>query len=136
MNEFYHEFSVGFNWWYVLLPLQCVLMIAFGASNLHLNKRNNRIMRWSKSNTATNILAAIMMVILTIVMIVESASGVIQMLDNHLGPEDDPMWSLIMFTFGVPVVAAFIYCIFVELSVFGQKLKRKYLRKVRQQRTE
>lgn len=127
MNEFYHEFSIGFNYWFVLLPFQVVLMIAFGASNAKLNKKANKIMRRDKKGMIASALSVAMDIILMVAVVMESSAGIIQVLDNHLSQEDDPMWSLILFILIMSVFATLMYFVFFGASVFGKQTKMKYL---------
>lgn len=134
MNSFYHQFSIGFNYWFVMLPLQAILMIAFGASNVKLNKKTRKIMRRDKKGTIASILAIGMDIILMIAVIMESSAGIIQVLDNHLSPGDDPVWSLFLFVIVVSTFAALMYFVFFGAAVFGREAKLMYLRKIRRGR--
>lgn len=134
MNSFYHAFEIGFNYWFLLLPLEVILMIAFGASNVKLNKRTNKIMRRDKKGIITSTFAIFMDIILMIAVIKESSSGIIQVMDNHLGPEDSPVWSLVMFVFCMCVFAVLMYYVFFIAAVFGERVKLAILRKIRRGR--
>ena len=134
MNSFYHSFSIGFNYWFLLLPLEVILMIGFGASNVKLDKKTNKILRRDKKGTITNFFAIVMDIILIIVVLLESTAGVIQTLDNHLGPNDDPMWSLVMFVFGMMAFVMLAYYVFFGAAVFGRQVKLTILRKIRRMR--
>lgn len=134
MNEFYHSFSIGFNWWFVLAPFQMVLMIAFGASNAKINKKTGKIMRRDKKSVIASILAILMDIILMVAVVTESSAGIIQVLNNHLGPEDDPVWSLFLFVFVVTAFAVLMYYFFFGAAVFGREAKLMYLRKIRRER--
>ena len=134
MNSFYHAFSIGFNWWFVLLPLQVVMMIWFGASCRKLNRRTGKIMARDKKGTVANILAISMDIILVIAVVLESSAGIIQMIDNNLSADDDPMWSLILFVFIMTAFAFLMYYVFLGASVFGRQAKLAYLREIRKKK--
>ncbi|MBQ6149783.1 hypothetical protein IJI86_02300 [Candidatus Saccharibacteria bacterium] len=134
MNSFYHSFSIGFNYWFILWPFQIILMVGFGFSNAKLNKKTNKIMRRDKEGKIANLFAILMSIILMIAVIMESTAGIIQMIDNHLGPNDDPMWSLVLFVFGMLAFAVLSYCIFFGAEVFGKQVKIAILRKWRRSR--
>lgn len=134
MNSFYHSFQIGFNYWYLLLPLEVILMIGFGASNVRLDKRTNKILRRDKKGTITNFFAIVMDIILIIAVLLESTAGIIQTIDNHLGPNDDPMWSLVMFVFGMLAFVMIAYYVFFGAAVFGRQVKLTILRKIRRMR--
>lgn len=134
MNEFYHSFSIGFNFWYLLWPFQIILMAGFGASNVKLNKENNRIMGRDRKNVVAGIFSVLMVIILMVAVISESAAGIIQVLDNHLGPDDNPVWSLIFFVVILSCFAAFAYALFYEAAILGRHFKIQWLRKIRRMR--
>ena len=134
MNEFYHSFKVGFNWWFVLAPLQAVLMIAFGALSVKLNKKTRKIMRRDKEGKIADLLAIAMDVILMIAIFMESSAGIIQVIDNHLGPDDSPVWSLFIFAIVMVALAFLAYYFFLGAAVFGREARLMYLRKKRRER--
>ena len=131
MNSFYHSFSIGFNWWFVLLPLQVVIMVAFGLSNVKLAHRTRKILRRDKKGTIAALLAISMDVILMIAIVMESSAGIIQVIDNHLSAEDDPTWSLVLFVLSLVVFAFLMYNVFFGASVFGTQVKTAYYKGIR-----
>lgn len=134
MNEFYHEFSIGFNYWFLLLPFQVILMIFFGASNAKLNKKTNKIMQRDKKGVITSFFTVAMDAILMAAVVAESSAGIIQVMDNHLGPEDSPVWSLVLFVFSICIFAVLMYYVFFGAAVFGKQLRLVILRKIRRKR--
>lgn len=123
MNSFYHAFSIGFNWWFVMLPLQVVMMVWFGASCRKFNWKTGKIMRRDKKGTIASLLALAMDIILIIAIVLESSAGIIQVIDNHLAATDDPMWSLILFALSITAFAFLMYYVFFGASVFGRQMK-------------
>ena len=134
MNEFYHSFSIGFNYWYLLGPFQVILMVCLGASNAKLNKETNRIMTRDKKRVISGVFAVFMTIILMVAIISESSAGIIQVFDNHLGPEDDPIWSLFFFIVCMSILAVILYFIFYEAAILGKHFKIQRLRRIRRMR--
>lgn len=109
-NEYYHAFAIGFNWWYIVLP-------AFMAWNFFMGTRYYRIYKgricskfkkkWRKPFLRLN--AGVAAVVVTIMAIVESSNGLIQMFDNHLAAYDGPAWSLILTGFTMGAFALLVY---------------------------
>ena len=109
-NEYYHAFTAGFNWWYIVLP-------AFMAWNFFMGTRyycihKGRICpkfkkKWRKPFRWLN--AGVATVVVTIMAFVESSNGLIQMFDNHLTTYDSPVWSLILAGFAMGIFALLVY---------------------------
>ena len=134
MNSFYHAFSIGFNYWFLLLPLEVILMIALGASNAKLDKRTNKILRRDKNGMIASFFSLAMDVILMIAVLRESTAGIIQMIDNNLSPNDDPIWSLVIFVLAMVAFAYFAYYLFFGTAIFGRQVKVSLLREMRRKR--
>lgn len=130
-NEFYHTFLPGFNWWYIVAPLMVLLMSAFGASNRRLNEKSLRIMGRDKRGYLLNALALILDFFLYLLVVRESAVGIVQLFANHLSPDDNPAWAIILFVFAVSVSAVFVYELLVYAGKLGTHLKIVYLKKKR-----
>lgn len=133
MNN-YHAFSIGFNWWYVLLFLEVILMFAFGASNVKLNKKTYKIMRRDKKGVVANFFAICLDAILIIAVLTESSAGILQLIDNNLSANDNPAWALILFAFSIAAFALVMYHVLFGATLFGKKLKTYYCKELRKGR--
>ena len=127
MNSFYHAFTISFNWWYVLLPLQLVLMLIFGLSNAKLSKRTKKVIQRDKKDKVAFCLSIVMTIILMVTVVSESSSGLIQILDNSLSANDDPVWSLFLFVFVMSTFAVFTCALFYYAAKLGKILKTVHL---------
>lgn len=109
-NEYYHAFAVGFNWWYVALPVFMVWNFLIGTRYYRIYKRRicpkfkkkwRKPFRWLNAGVAT--------IVVIIMAFVESSNGLIQMFDNHLTAYDSPAWSLILAGFAMGAFALLVY---------------------------
>lgn len=130
MNEFYHAISIEYNNWFVLLPAQIVFMMLFGFSTAKLNKVTNRIMQRDKEHFLASGLSIVMDIVLTAFVLVESSAGIIQLFDNCLSVDDDPVWSLVLFCVAMIVFAIVMYYIFLGSSILGKEAKKALLEEV------
>lgn len=133
MNEFYHAFSVGFNWWYVVLPALTVLMGLYGSTNLKLEEGSLKILRRDKNNYLLTGVVIGADILLHWLILKESTAGILQFLMNHLSPNDDIFWALILFIIGMTGTTICVYVLFFQAAKFGQRLKRRYLKKLRRE---
>lgn len=133
MNEFYHAFTVSFNWWFVVAPAMLIFMVVYGTTNLKLNKRSLRIMRRDKKDFLLNIVVIGLDIILHVLILAESAVGILQSLLNHLGEYDDPLWALILFVIGLSFSGVIVYAIFFVAAKLGERLKRRILIEIRRE---
>lgn len=130
MNEFYHAVLIEYNNWFVLLPAQIVFMMLFGFSTAKLNKVTNRIMQRDKEHFLAGGLSIVMDIVLIAFVLVESSAGIIQLFDNCLSVDDDPVWSLVLFCAAMIVFAIVMYYIFLGSSILGKEAKKALLEEV------
>lgn len=122
---------MNFNYWFVLLPLQVVLMVWFGASCRKYNWKTDKIMKRDKKGIITKGLAIGMDIILMVAVVLESSRGIIQVIDNSLSADDDPAWSLILFALAIGLFACFMYYAFLGASLLGRQIKLACIREFR-----
>ena len=110
-NSYYHEFTIGFNMWYVVLPFVLAFITFLGTRRYYLESETMRIKtRGKKLTTAT--LVAIISSVLTItgLMMYESFNGLVQFLTNLLAKNDSPAWAVIIV--GTILILAVPYALF------------------------
>ena len=95
MNEYYHAFTIGFNYWYILMILSIATSVMFGLKQYRLSKRG-RIEKMF-SNLPYKVLTGISTAIFMVLFLRESTSGLIQLLDNGLARNESAAWSMIVF---------------------------------------
>ena len=127
-NEFYHGFSVGFNWWYVVGPLMVILMIIYGASTRKLNPATLKIRRRDKEWFLANMLAVVCDFVLHGLFLLESAAGALQWVINHLSKDDDIAWALVLLVFEMSFSILVFYEVCFSAAKFGAALKVVYLK--------
>jgi ABC-type sugar transport system permease subunit len=133
MNEYYHAFKVGFNWWYVAVPLMFVLAVAF-ATLLYspkVRKRDGRLRMRQNYKQITQLFVAVPATVVAIwMMVVESGAGLIQIFDNHLAPNDDGAWSLIAAAIVMAIVTMTLFALYYEAAFnLGREIKCRLYRK-------
>ena len=134
---YYHEFSVGFNLWMLWIPVSIYGMFVLGHNKYRYDwRREERTLKIVKEygNKLEYLVMGFATFVLALLLLVESAHGIVQFFDNRLVPGESPMWSIILSAFTI-VAICFIYWIalcFVA-DYFAKKSKRR-LRKNRRQR--
>ena len=128
MNAYYHEFSVGFNWWMVAMILFAVIAIVFGIGQTYLKRvvREQKIiwkLRYRYNDLLFMLLGVVAAIVITIMLFVESFDGVIQSFDNSLGRYESPVWSLILAPGAIVFVGAVFGCLIDLLAIVASKTK-------------
>ena len=132
MNEFYHEMSFGFNWWYLVGPLLMILMFFVGASRFSLNKSTLKIRRKRENRFHLSVMAGVSDLILCILILRESFLGLLQAIVNSLG-DSDIAWIPILVAFAVLGMVIFSYYVLYGCGRLGMKLTYKYLKALRRE---
>jgi hypothetical protein len=112
MNEYYHAFKVGFNWWEVVAVVFAILMLIIGWTTLYV-RTDGKIRR---SHRLVLMAPIVFGVILTVLLGVESGKGILQFLDNSLAANDSAVWSLILWPFALLFAGALLV---VALYIVG-----------------
>ena len=103
-NEFYHEFTIGFNAWMVLAPVMLVLAAVLATQQFRLTRQRLKVQRIF-SNGVLNSTVLICGVIFATTFALESWRGVLQWCDNSLAG-DSGFYSLILTPICIGVVSA------------------------------
>lgn len=133
MNEMYHSFTIGFNWWFVVGPVMALIMALIGSLKYYLD--GIKIKRAPKGfDKWLKIAAAGFDVILHVMIFEESLIGMLQWLINHT--DGDPIWSVIV----APIIMLFTfilaYCAFYTCGKLGEWAKHGYVIDKRKERIE
>ena len=103
--NYYHEIVVGFNWWMVLVPLFAVIEAIIGWRSFAFRGGEIRRVRHRKLVDYTSAMFA---VIVAALVLIESADGIVQWLDNSTPAGDSPLWNVGMAPF-VALFAGLLY---------------------------
>lgn len=128
-NNFYHKFSVGFNYWMVFMPAVAVLFIILGVLALKIRKDGRTIVS-GESERVVKAVDYFMVAVSIVMLFIESDRGILQFFDNTFGGGNDPYGVCTAFLSLVtyPVVGFLLYCGYYLMFSFGTSLK-KILRK-------
>lgn len=133
MNEYYHAFKPGFNWWYIAAPMMFVLCVLFATLfyQLRIRRRDARLrMKQNYKQLAQLVVAVPCTIIVTWMMTVESWNGFVQFFDNRLAKNDSPVWSLILAAFAIVVIMAILFGLYYEVAYnLGRAIKCGLYRK-------
>ena len=132
MNSYYHEFQIGFNWWFVVAPLLAVVMVAIGLSIFHMDERTLKIRR-SYNDRLFVVLATLFAVVVMVLIFAESSDGIVQWFDNGLGKNESPVWSIVMMPFPVICLSGLYWMLLIVLGKLGAYIKCGYLHEKRQE---
>ena len=83
MNSYYHEFVPGFNWWYIVAPVLILVMAIVGWQRYKgYRKPRSLEIRRGCSDKFLKIVAWIFTAVVTALIFLESADGIVQFFDN------------------------------------------------------
>ena len=128
-NEMYHAFRVGFNWWYVILPLMMLILGIVGSFRFYedlygkIRRKNKRFTLLLKSLAIT---ADIMIVAL---ILKESAAGIFQIFLNNLTSQDDPLWAVILLASAILALLFIVYILMTVSINIGGSIKLRFLKR-------
>jgi hypothetical protein len=126
MNKFYHELAVGWNWWYVAVPIAAILMFLVGYQALYVR---SGLARQRYNARLPCLIAGALTGVLTTLIFCESGMGILQLMLNQLEPQESPIWA---FMVGGVLTVAGIGCLYVGLiclSDLGRKWHRHNLQR-------
>ena len=110
----------NFNFWFVAAPVLMAIMAVIGATMYSFNPRTLKIRKcWDDKsfNFVLNLLSVICTIIFCGLMFKESALGILDVLINSMGGDDDPIWALII---APTVFAGIILCSFMLFYASGK----------------
>lgn len=133
MNNYYHEFHIGFNWWFIIVPLMFVASILFATLlySLKARRRDGRLRVRQNYKQVTQLFVAVPFTLLSVWMIAsESWSGIVQIFDNRLAANDSPAWSIILAAGAIGFVACVLFGLYYEAAFYlGRAAKCALYRK-------
>lgn len=110
MSSYYHQFTPGWNWYYLFAGVSLLLAVLLGIRQVKFDQKRLKLayVRDDVSDPVMGVLSVIDAVIFGIMLWVESEHGILQWLDNGLTAKDSPAWSVLLFGPAV-IAAAFMY---------------------------
>jgi len=126
MNEFYHAFRLSFNWWFVVAPLNGLMMVFLGSMRYVLNEKTMKILRRGNGfDVLVKIVATVLDIALIVMIFQESILGLFQWLVNHV--DGDPIWAIIVLPLVLVAIYVGFYWMFCMLAKIGEWTKHGYL---------
>lgn len=115
MNEFFHEFSISWNWWFYIGAVIIVKMLWLGFNNLEYKKgtfvtENNKL--WKKAIWPA--------IVITPMMIIESGTGLLQHLLNGLGTYEWPGYAYFGWGICILCILPAMIAIFIGAQKVGE----------------
>ena len=129
LNSYYHEFSIGFNWYYIVAPVLAILIGVIGYHG-HLFDRKRKKHMYFRSWVIPTTSMIFTIIVMALVM-KESQHGIVQVFDNNLGKYESPSSSwvkafLILFISGFMYWAALTTLGSVALKIRRDKNNKKH----------
>ena len=129
-NEYYHAFQVGFNWWMIVMAIAIAVMIFLGKEQYE--ERGSRIRR-IYGEKLLSIVAAVWAVVWTVMVAIESISGVIQLFDNSLAG-DSPVYSVLFAPIAIGMAGLLFWLILLYIGKIAGWAYLGYLKERRWER--
>ena len=134
MNHYYHEVSVGFNWWYLVIPALMVIFALLGSARYFTEPGTGRIRRRGKNyRLFITTLAYVADIFLLFLIVTESFAGILQFCINSLAPEDSVFWAIIIAVVAMAIMALICYSLFLLCINFGAWAKLGHLTEIRKE---
>ncbi len=152
MNKYFHEFTPGFNWVYIIAPAMLVLVAwlgyRFGARVKMVHRVRVDHMRGQMlygasvadergnlyinmvSDSFDKIIGTVAGLAVCYMLLTECSLGLIQWFDNSLGPNDSTFWSLFMAMAGIIFLSS-AYGVFATRIFHSFKMRKRLAVKVR-----
>jgi hypothetical protein len=128
-NEMYHAFRVGFNWWYVVLPLLMLILGVVGSFRFYEDLYGKIRRKNKKFTLLLKVLAIVADIIVIVMILAESFTGIFQIFLNNLTAQDDPLWALIILVFAIIALAFIGYRLMILSINLGGKAKLAFLKR-------
>lgn len=125
MNPYYHEFSVGFNWWMVVGAIMVIVAIIAGVMQSYLTAGLKIKRRYNERLFA--LISTFGAIVFGIMLFFESGDGILQWLDNHLSLHESGALSLFFFGPALVGVAIFFFSILYGVANFASWTKEGFL---------
>ena len=139
MNANYISANAEPNWWILLAIITFIAMVILGSKQYMIYRDENHDIRIKKvfGNGYYKLITIISSSIFGVLFSIESWRGVLQILDNHLGPNDSLAWSIILLPLAI-ITAIFIYAVIIYyigiiagMAKLGALIERKrYIEKI------
>lgn len=133
MNTYYHDFTIGFNFWMVFLVIGGIIMVIISKNFYVVDFRENGrpFVRGryesKKINSNINVTALVMAIAFEIMFGLESWRGLIQFFDNNLAKNDDPMWSIFLALFAFVIIGIIVEMIFAAIGYAAASISHNIL---------
>ena len=122
-NPFYHYFTPGFNWWYVIAVLGLVLVALVGYCKYYVyTEYSYRRLMKRYNDRFIDFASTVITIVLTIMVYRESFRGIVQFLDNGLAVDENPAWSVLLAPFMMLSIVGMYWTV---LSFTGRFVSRK-----------
>ncbi len=122
LNSYYHSFSIGFNWYYIVAPVLALLIGVIGYHG-HLFDRKRRKHMYFKQWVIPAV-SIVFTIIVMLLVAMESSHGIVQVFDNSLGEFESPGTSPVK-AFLIFFIAGFLYwAAFTPIGSVALKIRR------------
>lgn len=127
MNELFHAFRPGFNWWYILTPAMLVFSGLIGLRIPHVYTKRNGLTGIYQSPSVGNLVSVLFSILWCALLFIESGSGIMQTAFNFLRWNDNVFWAYCAVAFGMLLLAILMYVVCFFCYGVGQNIKKNYL---------
>ena len=135
-NPFYHAFTPGFNWWYVVAILGIIVVALVGWNKYYIYAehayRKDLFRRYN--NKFIGLVSTFFTIVVMIMVCIESADGIVQFLNNGLEVNESPAWSVIVAPFVLIGVAGLYWTVLEYVGLWMAKRKKVALMRRLKQR--
>ena len=122
--SYYHAFTIGFNFWMVLIPVSILFSAIIGWKNVYFKKGK---VRRRCNNRLYGLIAVVASIANGILLLVESLAGAIQRIDNMFSIAKDTSfgYSSIIAFFGIIVVTFIVGVVCFYAAIAAEKAHRR-----------
>ena len=121
-KNFYHDFLVGFNWWYITLPLILIYTWKLGRNSIRLSRDKfgeRKIVSNLKKGFLKNTIKAFS-IALMLQILIESGAGLTQFFINLLSQNDAAVWGDFLMVSSIVVLGVLLYSVLMRAAEFSR----------------
>lgn len=119
-EEFYHDITIGFNYWYLVLLIALALTAALGACRFYVSEDGKIRKRGRKFRIVLRITKWLLSFMVVSMIVIESFWGALQFFANILAQNDGIEWALMLVTVTFGALPFILFSLMTAAAHFGE----------------
>ena len=129
--SYYYDLTVGFNWWYLIVPMALFALLVAWLRVYHFEPGEIRVVKRKRYDFCLKVVAILAAVVLLIIILAESLDGITQVFLNSLSKGENPLYAYIIVAFFCLVLGVTLWILATAAVNIGAWIKLGYLSEMR-----